>query len=172
MSGKGGFSSSFEKINQSSGGAAGQVATAAKSAVKSATTEVAKGLANAPVDMIKDIMGDKDSGDKGVEGVNAGGQQAQAADDNAPSADLIKKIEDDRRNVAEKLRYHRAVVQASEDQMEKTQREEQQKQMEEEQEEQEATQIKQLEVRKKQEAVAVTSAKGRSGTREGPRKKH
>lgn len=169
---KNNFGSSFEKLNQSTGGVAGQVASGVKSVGRAATVDVAKGVAKAPVDILRDILGGDKASEKGTEDL-----AGQAGDDSQNPAksqsDFSKKLEDDRRMRDAKLRQARMVVAQMNEQWEKTKQENEKKEsMEEQKEDQKKNQIKQLGKQKKEQNFAVQMAKQKGGSREMGKKKH
>ena len=168
------LSDTFETINQSTGGMAGQVGVGLTSAGRAATVDVAKGVAKAPVDIVREILGDESGADPDETsgaGVGGGGDDPAADSGQGDSAALMKKIEEDRKQVSDKLRQQRMVLAEEREQYEKSVRAKQQEEKQQESEEkQKKTEIVQLEVRKKQESLAVTNAKLMGGSHEVARK--
>ncbi len=166
------LSDTFEMINQSTGGMAGQVGAGLTSVGKAATVDVAKGVAKAPVGIVREILGDQPGADPDeTSGAGGGGDDPAADSGQGDSAALMKKIEEDRKQVSDKLRQQRMVLAEEREQYEKSVRAKQQEEKQQESEEkQKKREIVQLEVRKKQESLAVTNAKLMGGSHEVARK--
>lgn len=168
------FQNTFETINQASGGVAAGVATALKDQVQA----VGKGLKQAPIDIFASLVGvDPDKAGKGGEdpGIEDLSGSTDPNDPQATSqaqgsfAERLEKKEKARRL---HIRQQQMMLQQYQSQYEKTkQDEEQKKQQDDKQKEHKKVQIKQLEQRKQQEALAVTNAKQIGGTGEVDRKK-
>jgi len=179
------FDEGIEKLNASTGNVGGNVVKGLADVGKAATVDVVRGVASAPLDILKGILGgapapasgDK-SGEVGIEPVSGGGPVSQtgqqAGGDGQMSPELAQKIEEDRRKVAERLRQHRMILEQERERYEESKREdEEDKQQEElEKHEEQKDQIKQIEVKKKKESLAVTNAKQSGGTAETGKKKY
>ncbi len=171
-----GFGEAFEQINQATGGAAGQVTQSLKQAGEAVTTDVIKGIAKTPMDMLADLFGgsaqDQNAGNEAEPSTGAGAgddpvQQTQGGD---PS--ISAKMQEARKKREEAIMQQRKMIAEWQQEHEKTvQEEEKVQEQEEQQEEQKKVEIKQLEKQKRQEAIALSDAKKIGGTSESMRKK-
>lgn len=167
---KSGLAQSFEKINDLTGGTASQVAQGLMDAAETVTSDVVK----APLDALESLLGGGgggkgkseptfDSGDQGVEAV-----AATAGDDPAAyQAAMQQKLEESKQKREKKLHQAREMIAQYDQQWKKTKQEDaERKQVDEMEAEQKDEQLKQLQVQKQQEAIALQDAKFKGGTGE------
>lgn len=160
-------------------GIAGDVAGGLKSAGEAATKDVIKGIGQAPMDILKDLIGGGTSesgtsgGAGGTSGASTGDASSDSVSEESSQAQLQKKIEEAQKKREAALAQARQNISSYENQWEKTKQEQAKKKQEEELEEnQESVAVKQLEQNKKQEALVLAQAKQAKGSGETGRKKH
>lgn len=159
----------FERVNQASGGVAGGVVAGLGDAGRAASVDVGKGIAKLPGEMVDTVMGGK--GDDGEAGTKESGSDAGSGSGQVGAgSQLMDLVEEERKKRQVLIRQHQMVLEQYREQHQRTKMEEEGRRQEEAEakEEHKKIEIRQLERKKKQEALAVTQARQqRSGTREG-----
>jgi len=157
----------FEKLNQATGGVAGDVVGGLADTGK----EMVKDVAKAPIDILKGLLGA--DGDEGVEEskvTSGSGSQQVGGSNNAISATKRMEVETKKQD---KITQTRKMIAEYEQQWEKTKQEEEQKREQKNMVEvEEKKEIKQLKEEKQGEALVLAQAKQDRGSGEMMRKKN
>ena len=170
----GGF---FEKLDEKTGGVAGQVGQGVKQAAQAVTVDVVKGVAQAPVEAIRQIAGDdpsKDTDDSGSQESGSSGIAGQGTVQGPTNSDFSTRLSEERKKREMLIRQQRSILHQFEQEHEKTKKLEEQRKHDAEQldEQSEKQKIIQLEhVKKALDPGWKQAIQGQSGSREGTKKK-